>query len=293
MKKEEWPTLILIFACYGVWAGLLFSGLAWWVVVPLIALTITLQSSLQHEVIHGHPFNAQWLNEVLVHPSLNLFIPFLRFRDTHLAHHKNEHLTDPYDDPETNFLTQAGWDALCQHRQPMMRLNNTLLGRMILGPIIGQIYFMLGDWRALNSGDGSVCRAWVWQIITTLPILWLVWVSPLSMGAYLAAAYLGLMILKIRTFAEHQAHEKVGPRTIVIEDRGPLAFLFLNNNFHMVHHMHPRVPWYQLPALYFARRSRFLQRNQDYVLPSYRSLFAKYLFRAKDPVVHPHWQPPE
>ncbi|MEO0358763.1 MAG: fatty acid desaturase, partial [Pseudomonadota bacterium] len=91
---------------------------------------------------------------------------------------------------------------------------------------------------------------------------------------------------------EHQAHERVGGRSVVIEDRGPLAFLFLNNNFHAVHHMHPKLAWYDLPGTYRARKTRFLRRNLGYCFPSYASLFRHYLIKAKDPVIHPHWQDP-
>ena len=53
-------------------------------------------------------------------------------------------------------------------------------------------------------------------------------VSEMPFWAYLLSAYLGLSLLKIRTFLEHQAHEKARGRTVIIEDRGPLALLFLN-----------------------------------------------------------------
>jgi fatty acid desaturase len=36
-------------------------------------------------------------------------VPYLRFRDTHLAHHHDPNLTDPYDDPESNFQDPAVW----------------------------------------------------------------------------------------------------------------------------------------------------------------------------------------
>jgi fatty acid desaturase len=105
--------------------------------------------------------------------------------------------------------------------------------------------------------------------------------------AYLLAAYLGVSLLKIRTFLEHQAHERARGRTVIIEDRGPLALLFLNNNLHVVHHAHPRVPWYRLPALYRANRARFLGMNEGYRFGSYGEIFTRYLLRAKDPVPHP------
>ena len=74
---------------------------------------------------------------------------------------------------------------------------------------------------------------------------------------------------------------------MIIEDRGPLALLFLNNNFHAVHHMHPEVAWYRLPGLYLQRREHFLRRNDGYLFTSYAQVIARYLLRAKDPVPHP------
>ena len=78
-------------------------------------------------------------------------------------------------------------------------------------------------------------------------------------------------------------------RSVIIEDRGLLAFLFLNNNLHVVHHMHPAVSWYRLPALYQAHKARYLQRNQGYAYRSYAEIFRLYFLRAKDPVAHPLW----
>ncbi len=74
---------------------------------------------------------------------------------------------------------------------------------------------------------------------------------------------------------------------MVVESRGPLALLFLNNNFHVVHHMHPGVAWYKLPALYFQNRDHYLRRNDSYLYQSYVEVFRQFLFRAKDPVPHP------
>jgi fatty acid desaturase len=107
--------------------------------------------------------------------------------------------------------------------------------------------------------------------------------------AYLVAAYVGTALLKIRTYLEHRAHEAARARTVIIESRGPFSLLFLNNNFHVVHHMHPAVAWYKLPAMYAARKEHYQRRNEAYVYPSYTEIFRRYLFAAKDPVPHPIW----
>ena len=75
----------------------------------------------------------------------------------------------------------------------------------------------------------------------------------------------------------------------MIEDRGPFAFLFLNNNFHAVHHARPALPWYRLPATYAAERGAVLRRNEGYRYASYWPVIRDHLLRAKDPVPHPLW----
>ncbi|WP_439137924.1 fatty acid desaturase [Roseicyclus sp.] len=293
--RVEWPTLALIAASYLA----LFIGLFW---LPMISTTlamavlilvITLQSSLQHEVLHGHPFASRSLSEALVFASFNLCVPYQRFRDTHLAHHDDANLTDPYDDPESAYLDPAVWARLPGWYRAVLKANNTLLGRVVLGPLIGQIAFMAGDWRAIMAGDRAVLRAWLWHIPVTAVLMALVFASPMPLWAYLVACYGGLGLLKIRTFLEHQAHARASGRTAIIEDRGPLAFLFLNNNLHVVHHMHPRLPWYRLPGHYRANRDRYLARNGGYAYPNYATIARRHLLRAKEPVAHPFFPTPE
>ena len=98
---------------------------------------------------------------------------------------------------------------------------------------------------------------------------------------YVAGCWLALSILRIRTFLEHQAHERAAARSVIIEDRGPLSILFLNNNLHAVHHANPRLAWYRLPAEYRARREEWLRRNDGYAYRSYAEVFRRYLLRAR------------
>jgi fatty acid desaturase len=257
----------------------------------MVALAGALHSSLCHEALHGHPFRDPCVNEALVFPALTLAVPYRRFRDTHLAHHHDEILTDPYDDPESNYLDPARWVRLAGWQRGVLRANNTLLGRMVLGPALGQVVFMADDWRLIRAGAPGVLAAWALHIpAVALVLTWVLGVGQMPLWAFVLASYAALSILKIRTFLEHRAHERARARTVIIEDRGPLAFLFLNNNLHVVHHMHPRVPWYKLPALYRRHRDHYRRRNQSYVYRSYAEIFRRYLFKAKDPVPHPIWR---
>ncbi len=290
-RPVEWPTILLLVATYVIW----LSGTLIWADSALLSLLLTTYaiaqfSSLQHEVLHGHPFANQRLNEALVFPGLTLTVPYVRFRDTHLAHHYDPNLTDPYDDPESNYQDPAVWERLSRPMHKLLRWNNTLLGRLVLGPVLGNVSFIAKDAAAIRAGDRRIALAWgLHGLGVALVLAWLWGATEMPLLAYVLAAYLGQSVLKIRTFLEHRAHEAFRARTVIIEDRGPLALLFLNNNLHVVHHMHPAVPWYDLPRLYAERKAHYQRRNDGYVYGNYVEIFRRYFTRAKDPVPHPVW----
>ena len=290
-RETEWPTVALLIGVHAAWALILLHGAHLPQVLAMLALAplLTLHSSLQHEVLHGHPFGNPRADEAAVSLPLGLLIPYRRFRDQHLAHHHDPNLTDPYDDPETNYVDPAVWERMSPATRLILRANNVLLGRMVVGPFVSLWLLYAGDARAIRRGDRAVADAYGRHALGAAPVLAAVVLSDLSLWTYLGACWLCLSILKIRTFLEHQAERMPRERSVVIEDRGPLAFLFLNNNFHAVHHAHPRLAWYRLPAAYAADRAAVLRRNGGYRYASYRSVIRDHLLRAKDPVAHPFW----
>ncbi|WP_254054663.1 fatty acid desaturase [Roseovarius sp. EL26] len=290
-RLVEWPTLLLLVVCYLGWSVATTWLAALWLPLGIAAtiIFVALHSSLTHEALHGHPFRSKALNEFLVFPCLGLAIPYQRFRDLHLDHHRDSLLTDPYDDPESNFFDPETWATLPRWGQLILQFNNTLLGRLTVGPLVGQYAFMRADWRAAKAGNIAARNGWLWQIPAIVPVLLWVASSPMPIWAYFLSCYVALSILKIRTFLEHRAHERASGRTVVIEDKGPLSWIFLNNNLHVVHHMHPNVAWYDLPGVYEGDREKYLRRNDGYRYGSYAEIFRKYFFKAKDPVPHPMW----
>lgn len=286
--RVDMPTILLFLGCLALWLVALMLPL--WLGVPFLILALVLHSSLSHEILHGHPFARRRWNDALGMVQPGLFVPYLRFKRLHLEHHRDSRLTDPYDDPESNYLDPADWARLPRWRQSLYWFNNTLLGRMMIGPVIGTVAFVRGDIARITQGDRQVLRDWVLHLPGACLVLWLVSQMGMPIWVYLIACYGALSVLKIRTFCEHRAHEASGARTVIIEDRGLLSFLFLNNNLHVVHHQHPQVAWYDLPGVYRARKEAFQARNEGYVLPSYAAVFRAFFWRAKDPVAHPLWR---
>lgn len=290
----EWPTLALVGGVHAAFAGLVVAASAstgsgwellfWLCLVPVI----TLHSSLQHELLHGHPFRTPRLNALLAGLPLGLFVPYWRFRALHIAHHDDPRLTDPYEDPESWYLHPRDWHAGGRLRRAVLAFNNTLLGRMLIGPAIGMTGFAIAEWRLVRKGRGDVMRAWGEHLVLVGILLALLRLLPgFSLPVYIAACYGAWSLLCVRTFLEHQAEEAVGHRTVIIEDRGPLAFLFLFNSLHAVHHRFPAAPWYRLPGLYRRHRAAFRAGNGGYVYRSYLEIARRHAFRAKEPVEHP------
>lgn len=287
--RIEWPTVGLVALCYAAWAGALF--VLWpvhpWMAVGVLAVTLALQSSLMHEATHGHPTRKAWVNEALVGLPIGLVYPFRRFRARHLRHHADERLTDPFEDPESYYK------ALWKHEQAplwlraLLRVNNTMAGRFVIGPLLGTPGFLISEARMFAGDERDVRKAWRMHALGLAAVVPLVLLSDMPLWLYVAGpVWLGQSLISVRTFAEHQWSERPDGRTLIVE-RSPFAFLFLNNNLHLVHHKNPTVAWYRLPTLFRERRAEWVAMNGGYVYPSYWALFRAFAFRAKEPVVHP------
>jgi fatty acid desaturase len=290
VSSVEWPTVGLIIGCYALWGA---AGLLIWPDYPFAALivlgfAVALQSSIMHEVLHGHPTRSALVNEALVFLPIGLAWPFRRFKALHLRHHADERLTDPFDDPESYYHALWKHEELPAPMKAILKLNNTMVGRLVLGPWLSVTGFVLDDIRLAWRGDRAVRLAWLLHfagLAVVLPVV--AWGFGIPLWLYvLVPAWLGLGLISIRTFAEHQWSERPDGRTIIVE-RSPLSWLFLNNNLHLVHHKVPTAAWYRLPRLFRERRDEWLAMNDGYVVPNYLALLKAYAFRAKEPVVHP------
>lgn len=284
--------MALIAAVYGAWATLvlLHGHLPWWILSPLGAYAVALQSSLQHEALHGHPTRNRWINDALVTIAPHLWLPYPRYRKLHLTHHNDDNLTDPVLDPESYYLLPDDWAQLGGLRQTLYRLNNSLAGRMIMGPAISVIRFWSSEFRLIAGGEREVLMAWINFALASGVVIWFVTgVAGMPLWQYiLLMAYPGVSLALVRSFCEHQAAEKVDHRTIIVEASPFWSLLFLNNNLHVAHHAKPTLAWYKLPAFYRAEKAELIARNNGYAMRGYGEIFLRYFFKPKEQVSYPN-----
>lgn len=289
----EWPTVALLVACYGLWG---VAGYALYPSYPTVALivmgfAIALHSSLQHEVLHGHPTKSVMINEALVFAPLGIFYAFRSYKRSHLQHHVDARLTDPFDDPESYYLEMRSWEHLPRLLKILLVWNNTMIGRMVIGPPLMVVGFTASEWRKILRGDREVTVAWTLHIVGLIPTLLIISkIFGIPIWLYIGfSAYLGVSLLAIRSYCEHQWAEQPDGRSVIVEG-SLLAPLFLYNNLHLVHHKMPSVAWYRLPQIYRAGRSEWQRMNEGYVYANYFDVFRAFAFKAKEPVAHPAWR---
>ena len=286
----EWPTVALAIVIYGGWLALTYwhASLPVWVLVALGAWLICWHSSLQHEVLHGHPTRFLAVNRAIGFPPLALWLPYERYRATHLKHHHDERLTDPLDDPESRYWLQDDWERLGPLGQRLLRVQSTLAGRLVVGPFWAIGSFLMSEGLAIIEGDRRVLRIWLIHLIgVALVLAWLKICAMSSVFYVLAFVIPGTSLMLIRSFAEHKADALVERRTAVVESFGPLALLYLYNNLHATHHDRPWVPWYELPGQFRASRSRLLSANGGLRYRGYGEIFRRFLLRPYQHPLHP------
>lgn len=287
--RLEGPTWALIVAIYGGWGMLTwhFGALPLWVALPAGAWLLAWHGSLQHEIVHGHPTRSAFINGAIAAPPLCLWMPFGAYRRSHLQHHRTTELTCPHDDPESFYLTAEQWRRTGRPIRWLLIANNTLLGRLTLGPAITAGRFWHKELASILAGDFGHWRMLLAHVAAVAAVLtWVTMVTGMALWAYLLIVYGGLSLTLLRSFLEHRPAARRQDRTAIVEAGLLWRLLFLNNNLHVLHHEHPGLPWYALGRRYKAEGADLRASNGGYVFSGYGDVARRYLISPKDyPVV--------
>jgi len=292
--RTEWPTWLLLALIYGGWFGTLMLFGAGHLRLPATTLALVILNawymSLQHELLHGHPTRSARLNQILGCAPFAIWSPYALYRDKHLAHHRDEDLTVPGVDPESNYVQAHRWQQMSQCHRALWHVRKTFIGRLLVGPPM-MVFALLADAvREWLQGDFRYLRMWLMH--GALVIAMLVWLDTRIGIPYwyylLAISWPTQSLAMARSFREHRAAPAAKARIAINEAGTLMRLLYLNNNYHLIHHDLPRVPWYHLPRVYQMRRDAYREKCGNFVIHGgYWELLRLYALRQTDTPLYP------
>ncbi|KAF1025666.1 MAG: hypothetical protein GAK37_02825 [Pseudomonas sp.] len=289
--RTEWPTWLLLIGIYAAWFTLILasSWLGLWLTTALLIPLVALWMSLQHELLHGHPTRFKALNKVLGYAPFAVWYPYTLYRDSHLLHHNDDDLTLPGIDPESRYLKQQAWDASSRVERALFWLNKTVFGRLLVGSPISLWNLVCEEFQRLREGRREAWLMWLTHGAATVVMLaFIARYSIIPVWHYvLLVSVPALSLAAVRSYYEHRPHPQPEQRTVLNEAAWPWTWLFLNNNLHLVHHDLPKLPWYFLPRVYYARREQWVARSGGFLVHGYSQLIGRHGLKAIDSPRHP------
>jgi fatty acid desaturase len=285
------PTWIVALVLYGAWVLLMLfnASLPWWVIMPVGAYLLAWHFSLQHEAIHSFRGVPAWLRFAVVFPPIGLWFPYPLYRKSHTTHHRDIHLTIPGVDTESYYVLQADWERMGTIKRALLTFNQTMAGRLLVGPALRLWILMDKETRRVLRRDYSHLPHWAVHIVAVAALFWFIsGVCGFAWWKYcLWVAYPGLSLSLLRAFTEHRAAADSQERTASVESNAVFGLLYLYNNLHVAHHLKPAMAWYEIPRFYRENRAELLQSNGQFVYKGYGYLARRYFFVPVFSPVHP------
>jgi fatty acid desaturase len=290
-RRFDGPTWLVASALYTAWFLLVWyhALLPWWVILIAGSYITAWHFSLQHEAIHSFRGVPRWLSFGVVFPPLGMWFPFPLYRKSHRTHHRDDDLTAPGVDTESYYVRQADWVRLGSFERGVLMVNQTLLGRLAIGPLVRLRALVIREIRRVRSGDRSHLPHWALHMLAVGGLFWFIsGVCAFPWWQYvLLVAYPGMSLGLLRAFYEHRAAPDASERTASVESNFVFGMLFLYNNLHVVHHRKPAMPWYEIPRYYRENRQELLAANGQFVFTGYGELARKYMLAPVFSPVHP------
>lgn len=286
----EWRTVAIAAAIYGGWFATILANrqMPSWFTLTALSVLLAWHGSLQHEVLHGHPFRNKRANDALGSLPLSPRLPYLAYRRYHLEHHASTELTCPIADVESYYLTVESWGRLHRVGKAVAIAHQTLAGRMILGPPLETAGVWRWQLREIRNGDRQLARYWAGHLAAfALVATFVLVVADLPLWVFAGGIYLGHGLGLVRSFCEHRWEPDGANRSAVVRAGWFFSLLFLNNNLHHTHHARPGAAWYRLPALADELESDAAAAIGAGLYSGYFDVARRHMFRPVNRVVHP------
>jgi beta-carotene hydroxylase len=251
-----WPTVLLLAFCVGIYGACVFYMLtdpqfSWWVVAG-IAFCSYAAYTVVHDAVHGAitgmSIKLRWVNEWAGYEASHMLgVSFIGHRRGHLKHHRATN--HPTDDPDMAFSA---------HSLP------SLVAVWFKG--IPKEWVFAVTFQHFTAAEKRIVVLEYVAILVTRALL-LIFCADL--GVTLVTLLVGHMVgnAVLTTFfawiVHHPHNEQERMKTTTVyQARGGLdtvmTLLWGFQNYHAIHHLYPKVPFFRYRSLYRALESYLL-----------------------------------
>ena len=244
MGEVAWPTIMVatgLITAYGATlTSFLLGHLPLWVATALIAFIVYAVYTVMHEAVHGsisgQDRSLKWLNDALGYVAGQVIgTSFMAHRKEHLAHHQNTNVEGQ--DPDMPLASGSGLQLV--------------MGALRALPYQVQ-YYVQTHWHKASEREkrifvAEICVAMSWRLALGFVL------GPSAALFLLVVANLAGVFITLILFAwiVHKPHTETGryrdTSTFVFPKPYDtvISCLWLFQNYHSIHHLFPRVPFYR------------------------------------------------
>lgn len=260
MPTVALPTLGIFFGALALWIGatwLVLSDVSpWWLLltIPVHATVTFMMFTVLHEAIHLAAGRLRWVNEVLGRLSVLFvagFASFSTFRFVHIEHHRNtneDRRTDPdaWSELGPSWLLPLRW--LTQDLY-YFRFYIPLMSRRPRAEVGEQLFVLAASIAAITAlmvtGHG-------WELLV-------IYLIPQRLG-------IGVLAWWFDWLPHHELEataksNRFQATRIRVGWERVLTPLMLYQNYHLVHHIHPTIPFYRYIQVWRRAESDWLDRD--------------------------------
>ncbi len=245
-----WPTIFLFYAGWIVGAGvgyltLFENAMPLWLGAVISGIAGYFLFSPIHDALHRSVSRYEWINDLVAIGTVSIMLPYVNhhmLRWGHMQHHRftNEQGKDP-----DRFLTDY-WFA------PFTTW------------AFFELFYVPDYWRERHTRPAAEVRMVFAQLILGLVAMAIgTWIMGLDMLLYwfIASRITLWLIVAVFVYLPHQPHtvlQKDAPYQASLLRGGKewlLTPLMAYQNWHLVHHLYPTIPFYRYKKAWLAREA--------------------------------------
>lgn len=261
LNKFPYLAVFWAFGNFAVWLALwplVFMGiiplwLGFIIATANIALSYLPSHEAQHDIIAKPGSKLRWLNQLVGHVStIPLVLPYQVAKITHMDHHK--HANDPELDPDYSTHAdgplQALWKSI-YNRQPRANGGFNAYGELLNRKGRTDVILISVAYQLVHFGI-LFALAWSGYALEAALLWWL--------PRHIALTYIQYYL----SWAPHNPGLTRGRYRDTRSFRSILGNIgSMGMQYHIIHHLHPRIPLYRTPRAYWEMKPVLEARGCD------------------------------